>query len=293
VTSTTKNNVTTTATVTFPLIYTFPTPVGAASTCGKVIYSDMHVSTSSAADGDTGGLAFPAECTAAPMSPQEKALEYLIWDLAACPPGPTPPSCTPLTCAELGYNCGPAGDGCGGTLDCGTCTGCETCGGSTAGTTGKASVCGGACCQPTTCAAQNIACGPAGDGCGGTLSCGPCPTGETCGGGGTHGQCGAIDSGTCTPLTCAAQGFNCGPEGDGCGGQLACGTCPAGETCGGGGKSGVCGMPACTPKTCAELGFNCGPAGDGCGGLLNCGTCAGGGVCGGNGTPGQCSSVAK
>jgi hypothetical protein len=269
----------------FPLIYTFQTPVPppAATECGKVIYSDMHVSVSSAKDGDTTGLTFPNECTTAPMSTQEKALEYLIWDLAACPAPPTGPSCTPATCATLGYTCGLAGDGCGGSLNCGTCSGCEVCGGG-----GQASVCGGTCCQPTTCAAQGIQCGFAGDGCGGQLTCPACAAGQTCGGDGVSGVCGAIDGGTCSPLTCAGQGFDCGPAGNGCGGLLQCGTCPAGETCGGGGKSGVCGQPSCTPQTCAGLGFNCGPAGDGCGGTLNCGTCLAGAVCGGGGTPGQC-----
>ena len=32
------------------------------------------------------------------------------------------------TCASLGYNCGTASDGCGHTLNCGSCTGAETCG---------------------------------------------------------------------------------------------------------------------------------------------------------------------
>jgi hypothetical protein len=275
----------------FPLIYTFATPVPppAATECGKVIYSDMHVSVSSAKNGDTGGLTFPNECTTAAMSTQEKALEYLIWDLAACPAPPQGPSCTPATCTSLGYTCGPAGDGCGGTLDCGTCTtGCEVCGGG-----GTPSVCGGACCVPTTCTAQGIQCGPAGDGCGGTLACGGCPEGESCGGAGKSGVCGVLDGGSCKPLTCTSQGFNCGPAGDGCGGLLACGTCPSGETCGGGGKSGVCGKPACTPETCSGLGVACGPAGDGCGGTLQCGTCTAGAVCGGGGVPGQCYSAPK
>jgi hypothetical protein len=39
--------------------------------------------------------------------------------------------CVPDTCASLGYNCGSWGDGCGGTLDCGTCGSGYTC---TAGT---------------------------------------------------------------------------------------------------------------------------------------------------------------
>src|SRR5271156_5571541 len=57
--------------------------------------------------------------------------------------------CNPLTCAKLGYDCGPAGDGCGGALSCGTCTGKETCGGG-----GKFSQCGGdgsSTCVPKTC----------------------------------------------------------------------------------------------------------------------------------------------
>jgi hypothetical protein len=46
---------------------------------------------------------------------------------------------------------------------------------------------------------------------------------------------------SCTPTTCAAQGVNCGPVGDGCGGLLQCGSCPAGQICGGGGTPSVCG----------------------------------------------------
>ncbi len=36
-------------------------------------------------------------------------------------------SCTPDTCISLGYNCGNWDDGCGGTLDCGTCASGYTC----------------------------------------------------------------------------------------------------------------------------------------------------------------------
>jgi hypothetical protein len=46
--------------------------------------------------------------------------------------------CIPKTCASLGYDCGPAGDGCGGLIPtCGTCTGADTCGGG-----GTPGVCG-------------------------------------------------------------------------------------------------------------------------------------------------------
>ena len=36
-------------------------------------------------------------------------------------------TCTPATCASLGFNCGSASDGCGGTLNCGTCGSGQTC----------------------------------------------------------------------------------------------------------------------------------------------------------------------
>ena len=38
-------------------------------------------------------------------------------------------------------------------------------------------------------------------------------------------------------LTCADQGYNCGPAGDGCGNIIMCGDCPAGQICGGGGPN--------------------------------------------------------
>jgi hypothetical protein len=92
-------------------------------------------------------------------------------------------------------------------------------------------------CTPTTCMAQSVMCGAAGDGCGGALDCGPCPTGESC----VRGMC--TLNATCTPLTCAQQGdggIQCGPAGDGCGGALDCGPCPVGEICGYSGP-GKCG----------------------------------------------------
>lgn len=205
-------------------------------------------------------------------------------------------ACRPLTCALLGFDCGPAGDGCGGALDCGTCEAPETCGGA-----GQFSRCGGhAGCVPKTCADLGFNCGPAGDGCGGALACGTCTVPDTCGGGGKSGVCGStstsadggFDGGACMPLTCMAQGIGCGPAGDGCGGALDCGACSPGTTCGGGGLPATCGSPACTPKTCIELGFHCGPAGDGCGGSLECGTCPPGAArCGSGGAPGICGAA--
>lgn len=96
----------------------------------------------------------------------------------------------------------------------------------------------------------------------------------------------------CTPADCAGAGATCGEVGDGCGGFLQCGSCPEGQTCGGGGTANACGTPACQPATCQALGNSCGEVGDGCGGQLDCGTCPQGQTCGGGGTPNVCGTPA-
>jgi hypothetical protein len=75
-----------------------------------------------------------------------------------------------------------------------------------------------------------------GDGCGGTIDCGPCPAGELCGIERPF-TCGPAP--VCTPITCESAGAQCGALGDGCGNLLDCGPCPAGSTCGLGGAN-VC-----------------------------------------------------
>src|SRR4051812_46642517 len=45
----------------------------------------------------------------------------------------------------------------------------------------------------------------------------------------------------CEPRTCAKLGAECGPQGDGCGGLIQCGTCTAPTACGGGGVPNQCG----------------------------------------------------
>jgi hypothetical protein len=75
-------------------------------------------------------------------------------------------------CAEQGFNCGVASDGCGDMLDCGTCPAGQTCDAVTP------NVCG---CTPMTCAQQGFNCGPATNGCGAAIDCGACPGGKTCG----------------------------------------------------------------------------------------------------------------
>ncbi|MFL5332589.1 MAG: hypothetical protein ACJ8H8_05315 [Geminicoccaceae bacterium] len=81
--------------------------------------------------------------------------------------------CTPKTCAEQGFNCGTAADGCGSPLDCGqTCPSGQTCGGG-----GTANVC--ACIPNQTIIPRDQAvacCG--GSCCGEDRSGQPVPTGQ-------------------------------------------------------------------------------------------------------------------
>jgi hypothetical protein len=52
-------------------------------------------------------------------------------------------TCTPTTCAALGDTCGTPPDGCGGVLNCGTCTWPQACGGTTTYSCGSPSLAGG------------------------------------------------------------------------------------------------------------------------------------------------------
>jgi hypothetical protein len=214
---------------------TFNTPVGAApdQQCGRVLFSDFHVTNASSLNTDY----LFHQCTqTADLTAQEKVLEFMLFDLAACitPDVPPPPSCTPKTCAQLGGECGYMGDGCGNPIDCGPCVSPETCGGC-----GVPNVCCVPGCQPTNCAALGLQCGPAGDGCGNVIQCGNCVPPDTCGGGGTPGVCGHS---SCIPLTCETAGAECGLIGNGCGGSVDCGPCILPETCGGGGVPNICGV---------------------------------------------------
>lgn len=94
---------------------------------------------------------------------------------------------------------------------------------------------------------------------------------------------------TCTPKTACPAGQNCGYAPDGCGGLVACGTCPTGEQCGVGQPpvANQCGKITCTPNACPS-GQECGYASDGCNGVANCGTCPTGQTC----NNGKCGSTA-
>jgi hypothetical protein len=61
--------------------FTTPNEVAADQRCGKVAFSDMHVSGDSTSD---PGTAFPGGCKNTPLTPQEKALAFMIFDLSSC-----------------------------------------------------------------------------------------------------------------------------------------------------------------------------------------------------------------
>jgi hypothetical protein len=84
--------------------FSFDTPLGAAAAqqCGRVVYTDLHVGSATMDYGGAPGsmpitATCPAGCVAADLSPQEKALEFMLFDLSACltpnnqPPMPPTP----------------------------------------------------------------------------------------------------------------------------------------------------------------------------------------------------------
>jgi hypothetical protein len=91
--------------------FSLTTPVGSANVCGRMVFSDVHVSQGG---GTNAAVPFPTRCGAisTDLTPQQKALEFMLFDLSSCaqietgtpqpppvpPPGttPPPPGTTPL-----------------------------------------------------------------------------------------------------------------------------------------------------------------------------------------------------
>lgn len=74
--------------------YSFNAPIGAGADqqCGRGVYTDIHVSS-----GDASGGTFPANCTTSGLTPQEKALLFLLFDLASCIQDDNKPPAAPPT----------------------------------------------------------------------------------------------------------------------------------------------------------------------------------------------------
>lgn len=65
------------------------TPIGSDSDeqCGRIVYSNLHVTTGNAELGgavDTPGAAFPEGCVTTGLTAQEKVLAFMLFDLSAC-----------------------------------------------------------------------------------------------------------------------------------------------------------------------------------------------------------------
>jgi hypothetical protein len=60
---------------------TTPIPGG---TCGRAVISDLHVSAGGGQGGDQPAMPFPTSCVTTDLSPREKVLEFMLFDIASC-----------------------------------------------------------------------------------------------------------------------------------------------------------------------------------------------------------------
>jgi hypothetical protein len=106
---------------------TFNTPLnpppqpdgGTGVQCGRVVFSDFHVSATAL----SGSPTFPASCAVAPLTAQEKALVFMLFDVSSCIQSD---STAPTVCPGVRQSCSVNNPCCQG-LVCKTSTG-QVCG---------------------------------------------------------------------------------------------------------------------------------------------------------------------
>ena len=100
--------------------------------CGRLLYSDFHVVFGSV-ENTSAGTTFPQHCeTSMSLTGQEKVLEYMLLDVAACirgtrepaPAAPPPPPHPPVTPPPV-ESCSAVGGSCTVDVDC--CSGAGNC----------------------------------------------------------------------------------------------------------------------------------------------------------------------
>ena len=70
--------------------FSFGLPAGPESTCGHVVYSELHDSLGPGVGSDpdypgaTDGGIVPTGCSTHALTPQEKALEFMLFELSSC-----------------------------------------------------------------------------------------------------------------------------------------------------------------------------------------------------------------
>jgi hypothetical protein len=123
-------------------------------------------------------------------------------------------ACTPETCASLGYQCGSVSDGCGGTLNCGTCTQGTCNAGVCGGGTGSGSI-GDPCSSLSDCGADATSCDTSVPGGACTTTCVPallpCPAGSACALASLGGQQ-ALCLPICNSDADCRSGYSCLPD---------------------------------------------------------------------------------